>query len=299
MEYNCNDWNSFAPNNLNNKHPDCNGDGTVDYNDTLAVYNNFGQTHVLRSCNYLLENNLRAIATEVHLIPSASSYQTNQQGYIDLTIGTSSNHTNGIYGANYEIEFDPTLVQANSVTLDHKNAWLLTSGLPKISAGNVNSSSYSLEGAVTRTDHIDTSGFGRIARINFTTASTGTGIVQAAFRLKKIMLLNSAAYTLPLYTDSVGIFAVNITTNTPTVFSQQADVVMVDGNQQNIVLQSNEYLSGDLKIYDCTGRLIHQQKMNGDKTLFVSYIGYAKGIYLLSIESSQLEKMQWFKFVVQ
>jgi len=67
MGHNCADWAGTQYNGMNYKHADCNGNGTVGFEDTVAVNTNYGLTR-----GGLTPSN--RTGAPVYVVPDASAY---------------------------------------------------------------------------------------------------------------------------------------------------------------------------------------------------------------------------------
>jgi hypothetical protein len=85
-------WTGTGSNNQNRSHIDCNGDGTVNANDTVAIVSNYGLNHSFRSS---LNS---GAAGDITLIAPAYVPNDGSWAKIDIMLGSSGNMMSNIYG---------------------------------------------------------------------------------------------------------------------------------------------------------------------------------------------------------
>lgn len=277
--FNSNDWISFAPNNLNNKHADCNGDGAVNFSDTVAVNLNYLQAHPLQ-IKLTTPNNeqeMRLPPVDIKMVASQNNYLPGSSGYIDIVIGNASKPVRNIYGLYYSIEYNDQVV--NNITIDPRLSWVPSISSVKLAAGFVNNTTHLIDGGLARYDHTDTIGFGTTARIYFNTTNTVFTSIQTAFTLKKIALLNSHALKLPLLVDSLVQFNFSTVTNVDSNGNNSLKIWMYDDIFR---VHSKELINGIIEIYDLQGKLIAKQNMNSFDEM-INLNKEANGMYIAKL----------------
>jgi len=165
------DWADTLISGVNYKHIDCNGDGTINNNDTLAIVLNYGSVHNKTS----LSNQASTADPLLYLDISTDTVSTGTQLIIPLMLGTTSVPADSIYGLAFTINYDPSLIDTSSVSVSFNNSWLGTIGTDLISIQYDFYSGGKIEIAVTRTDQSNISGFGQIGELSITTANNLSG----------------------------------------------------------------------------------------------------------------------------
>ncbi len=199
-------WQAFdAPNwvgtitsGKNLHHSDCNGNGLIDQNDTLAVFVNYGLTHPFK------QNNSSAINPVVTIVPDQVSVYNGQWGTSSVFLGDVSNPINSINGVAYTLTYDNTLIEPDSVWIEYPTSFLNTanSNLHFRKRDFTNNVIYT---ATTHTNNINANGFGKIAIVHYkilssltTTTALNIGITQAnqSYALGLITPLTSGSASL-------------------------------------------------------------------------------------------------------
>ncbi len=110
------DWGNTT-NGTNHKHADCNGDGIVDLNDTLAIYQNYGlPPHEFRE----MDNN-----SDFDLSMEFDVTSANYGEYvnIEVKIGNELQPVDKLYGLAFSIHFNyPEVVKESSIVVDYSNS---------------------------------------------------------------------------------------------------------------------------------------------------------------------------------
>lgn len=153
------DWATTQANNANVKHCDSDGNGTTNQDDTLAIALNFGLTHS--------KTGGTATGIPVFLVPEQDSVAPGDIAYFSLELGDAQNPATFAYGLAFSLDFDSTLVTAAGLhSVEYNNSWL---GNQLLTFTYEHSTISRADLAVSRTNQVDTSGFGSIARLGFMT----------------------------------------------------------------------------------------------------------------------------------
>ncbi len=157
------DWATYQLSGVNNKHGDCNGDGVINWSDTVAIHQNFAYSHYEQPGSKADENWI------IEFDWSDSKAVTRRKGKVQLgppVKGTKAN----IYALGYEIEIlgagDSLLYSQTTVNFDDN--WLGSSGSDLIAFYMKDSVKSKIYVGLARNDGQEISGDGAIAEINFT-----------------------------------------------------------------------------------------------------------------------------------
>lgn len=161
QSYFANNWIGFISNGKNVSHSNCNGDGIIDLNDTLAIYNNYNLTHSFKNNNANISN------PQITIVPDQSFVPSGQWGTASIYLGDAANSITNLNGAAFNITFFNTFPIANdSVYVDFPVSFL--------NANNQNlhfrKKQYNngvINVATTHTNNINVNGDGKIAVFHF------------------------------------------------------------------------------------------------------------------------------------
>ncbi len=119
------DWSSSFASGNNYKFADCNGDGIIDSNDTLAIAQNYGLTHPVRLANSTNQQNSLA---NMYLISSTDTAGPNSTVQVDIRLGDVSAPARRIYGIAFKLAFNPTIIDPSASSLQFSGSQLGTPG---------------------------------------------------------------------------------------------------------------------------------------------------------------------------
>ncbi|MCU0432245.1 MAG: T9SS type A sorting domain-containing protein [Bacteroidia bacterium] len=151
------DWNTNFPLGANYKHSDCNGDGVVDLNDTLAISLNYGQNHPLRLPAADPNVNLTSLPP-LTLVPSVSTIGEGNIVTFDVYAGSAALPINDLYGIAFKLHFDPNLVAGGSTQMLFTNSALGTRNVSMLGMDKQFSSTGQNEVGMVRTTHTAVNG---------------------------------------------------------------------------------------------------------------------------------------------
>jgi hypothetical protein len=159
----CSKWSSTQPGYpiVNRKHADCNGDGTVDYNDTSAVAANYAMTH---------PKGIRHNAAKVTGAPdlkfdlSGITPRAGQTISVPILLGSSTVQMDTIAGIAARIMI-AGIVPSNPPALSYNTSWLGVPGNTIRFCKDINANR--LDWAYARNDNSNVAGGGTIASLTF------------------------------------------------------------------------------------------------------------------------------------
>lgn len=150
-------WIGFGSTGKRKVHVDCNGDGTIDMGDTLAIYNNYSLTHSFKPSESSNTPDISLLVTTVE-----------QGGWnkADIILGSSSAPLSQLYGLAFDINFDNTLIEANSAYMTYSSSFLNAS-TTNVQFRKTNFTSGKVYAASVRTNGTEVNGNGKIGEFWF------------------------------------------------------------------------------------------------------------------------------------
>lgn len=271
----CQNWKDTLNNGKNGKYADCNGDSTINMNDTLAINLNYGSTHAAR---YGSSPIIQSVNPDIYFLFNKSSYYPGDTLKADLYIGSNSNNQTNFYGAAFKIQYDASKVKTGTARFNFTNNWLGTINqslikINKLFTGEV-------EAALVRTTHTDTLGFGKIASLQFQLSDTLSSSELYITISNAIKTDHNGAYS-PLIcgTDSAsliqGVVSIPLLSegNKTTLYPNPANEVFFVYTNKNI---------DKLTLYDVSGRLILETK---EQTIATDKL--SAGVYFVSLKTNE------------
>lgn len=152
-------WGDTLTNGIDIKHTDCDGNGLIDADDTLAIVLNYNSVHT--------SNKSAGAASGVPLSFEEFPSVINPGDTLELEIHLGNMDTNAVdfYGIAFSMEYDTSLVEPNGISMRFDSSWLGTMGQDMITLYHDEFDTGITDIALVRTDHQDRSGFGKIADI--------------------------------------------------------------------------------------------------------------------------------------
>ena len=150
------------PSGTNYKFVDCNGDGSINADDTLAILRNFDLTH-LRGSGIVTP---RAGLPDLDIILSVDSAKQGDTIVATIVLGSASLPANNIYGLAFTFNYDPTIVDSTKTSIAIGSSWL-GSDTDRIYIAPDFSAVGQIKFGITRIDHVTRSGNGNIATVTF------------------------------------------------------------------------------------------------------------------------------------
>ncbi len=253
----------YAPT-VNFKHADCNGDGIIDANDTLAILQNFSLTHAKTNS---ISSPWRSSIPELYAIPSVDTLYDVNILTVKLILGDSAIPVHNFYGIAFTYNFDPLVVDTNYTSMTFGNSWIGTND--KISISKILNNAGQIKAAATRIDHNTRNGNGAIAsatfRINTQNVSNGSSYyytnigyisdVTAIDQLGNAISLNTGADTTHIALTPLGI---------TSLFGLSPIHLYPNPNKGSFTLQTSANIGSDYTISDMLGHIVMQQSIRSN-----------------------------------
>ncbi|MEL6651091.1 MAG: T9SS type A sorting domain-containing protein, partial [Bacteroidota bacterium] len=273
-------WNDTIFNGRDLKHVDADGDGSIGFADTTGIAVNLGKTH----------QNLRLGGTSSSGIPlffdpPTGNFPANKQLRVPVMLGTNDSSVVSIYGLSFQIQADMDSVESISFQAD--NSWLGTSGtdLMVLTEPRYNGIIVGL----VRTDQNNVSGSGQIGTLilQYTANTADTTTAQLDWLQSRAIGFDMQEIPLSPKDDDF-----SVTSIPPSSLGG----ISLYPNPTNGFLQidSERKLSGEVRLYDLQGKLIHQENILGQR-FEITLPDTPNGLYLLEIRTSSerlVEKLQ-------
>lgn len=291
-------WGTTLLSGTDYKFVDCNGDGTIDLNDTNAVILNYGFTHNNRMGEFLAGS---APMMQVEL--ATDSLQAGMPGVARILLGSQSQLAYNIYGIAFTLSFDPMQVDPMSMSLDLSSSWLGTTGVNLTGLRYTETGWGMVDVAITRYDHIDNSGMGEIGQLHFMTTNTltGTGNSQIVpLTISNVRLVNPTGVILPISSivnDTLTVFDMISGISTPSQISTLS--LTPNPGDGQFMLQFNVAVAGvyTTEVMNVLGEVVYSEQFSVQqseqrKAIDLSAIG--SGVYLVRVSgngSSVVERL--------
>lgn len=281
----CTNWTSFAwgwtP--VNSKHADCDGNGIVDYLDFAPLIANYGSIHMRtgeagsRADNPLIPN--------VTLQANFDTCGINTIVNVDILLGDASTPIDSISGIVLEFNFDPSLVDTSSISINYTGSWLGTIGSNMLSFQKNLFSNARLDMGASRIDQSNRSGFGKLATVSFVTTDNLSGTAYCPLNIGNYLAITSSGDTVELdaINDSLYIDP-NKTTGIVDLEKLNADIASYPNPTSDMLyIQSAKFEIGAIRLMNALGQMVFDTEVAA-KQHILDVSTFEQGLYILEIE---------------
>jgi len=277
------DWSQSFQLGANYKHSDCNGDGVVDIQDTVAISQNYSNTHPFR---LQAPPQVNVLYPPIILFADDDTAGTNQVVNFDIYVGGPFQPIDSLYGITFKLNYPIADVQANLVNCTYNTSWLGTLGTDMIQMQRNFPTQGYIDVALVRNEqsNID-GGWGPIGTLKVKMPPSGTNIVTVPVTISNVyaITVGKRVVTLDLQPGSV-VFNPNLTgVNTPAF----DDFFGLYPNPSSgiFTLKANDNVSS-IEIMNALGQVVMTVTATGNQTL-IDATSLAAGIYTVRVTNNQ------------
>ena len=281
------DWLDTLPGGANFKHADCNGDGIVNANDTVAILQNFSLTHNKNSGITAWRSGIPGISLQL----SKDTLVNGDTVTVRLLLGDSTTSVSNIYGVAFDFNYDPIPFDSSTAAFSFSPSWFGNS-TNSISIHKEFKNTGTIKAAITGINHLNRSGLGEIARFR-AVITTGNingknlSYYKELFYISNIKTTDIHGNAIPLNgavdSNKVGYIPTGIT---DIKYSEQ---IYVSPNPANTRLQVSSSVSlKDIAIIDVTGRVVFTSSMTDSRlTKSIDISSIEQGIYFVLVTTER------------
>jgi PKD repeat protein len=284
------DWAfNFSANNVNLKHADCDGNGIVNFDDTLAIDFNYLNTHNKFESAPPGGNPLLWI--------EATPDTVGLEHAIDIVVhlGTAAQPVDSLHGVAFSLTFDESLVMSQGLSIDFGNCVLGTEGIDVLTFQETMFIDGVIDIAVTRNTLENFQGYGPIAHARIVTTDNlsgytrdfpiGLSSVTALTATEAEVLLSVMPDTVVIDPNKVGI-----------VEPEQLDVQIYPNPTKGLVTLAGLTSSTRMAVYNSVGQMVAEYKLNEAKqTLDLSAL--SNGMYILKLETDKAVAVERLRLI--
>lgn len=279
------DWGTTFSNSIDYKNADCNGDGSINDDDTLAIYLNYGLTHNKTT----LANYATATDPDLYLELVKDTANTSDTLHIAIKLGRSSIPASNVYGLAFSVNYNSLMIDSGSAKVNFNNSWLgnKTNSLSLVKDLYSNGK---IDISFTRKDQQNQTGYGDIGELevvledNISGKDTIYKLINFSISDVKVISNNESEIAVNLGNDSVvvgglaGIWE-EVIQDRVKLFPNPTN------NFLSIELPSNE--AYDITIFNSIGLLVYASKHTAQTTkLTMDLRQLPAGVYMLEVKKS-------------
>ncbi len=275
------DWGQSFALGTNYKHSDCNGDGTVDLNDTLAIVLNYAQTHPFRLANPNNDMQNPAAVPSISLVPVNDTVGPFNYVDVDIYLGSAAQPVNSLYGVSFDVAYDNALVQPGTVTTNFSGSWLGVKNSSMIALDHNDFASGMNGIGMCRITQTELNGNGYLGRMRFAVENVGTitTLPLSAINIRAIDLNN---VSIPVNAGGTDIV---IDPSLPAGISTPAENIVVNlypnPATDNVVI-GTATIAQSITITDALGRELFRTAPTTETTT-IDLGGFATGMYFITV----------------
>ncbi len=275
-------WSDTLLSGFNTTHADCNGDGIVDFNDTLAISLNYGLTR--SEITYRSPSD----SGDINIIIQGITYLPGDTVKANIYAGSSWKPLDTIYGLAFSLEYPDALIQPGTFNLNFIDSWLGNAATDLLIMNKSMPGDVAI--GMTRKDHVDKSGYGQIATASFVLQSIPTNdslFVVASGATACDHLGNIFDLT------ASGSFAISTQTSKyhKEIFTK---MYPNPSKKENVRIECSEYITA-IQISDLTGKTVLYTRISPIHTTIIDTKTLLTGAYLVKVET---EKGKSFKKLI-
>ena len=269
-------WVNSLPGAVNSAHADCDGNGTVDANDTLAVYQNYGSVHPKH-------NKQRLGQYPLYISADKNLYGPADTMHITLSLTDGRNLIQQIYGIAYSFSLT-SAGTSHIVRMNQAQSWMGRGLTFERLSGAA-----SADLAQSRINHRDTAGYGTIAEIDI----VNNAVLNA---IDSIELSVDGITALTIHGDTVDFTVLPKTVTVskhPLGMDGVNEKVAIDlypnPNTGSFKVVQSSAIKTKMTVSDDLGRVVYEMNLS-DKVATVDLGQVSAGVYTVTFTSAQLHK---------
>lgn len=276
-------WPKFYPSTVNYKNADCDGNGVVNDDDTLAIYTNYSLIH---SIGVIVPKHTKITGVpDLYFDLSGLAPKAGDVISVPIKLGTASVPVPLIYGIATQIYIDGVPAITAPINIDFSSTWI---GTPKYKLDMFSSpSSNQINSTYVRKDNNNTTGYGTIGMLTFQVppSTNDKSMMRLNFlSAKMIDKLGNELTDYNIINDSIMVLA------STSIKAQHNDnfKLYVYPNPSNgkitITESINKFKNAELKIYDLLGREVHHLTIEFINNSASITLDISKGTYILELK---------------
>lgn len=283
-----NDWGLQLLSGTNAKHIDCNGDGLINANDTVAVIQNFGLTHNKDEEHRKPD---RAGISGLYIVFEKDTLVGGDTLVASVRLGTPEEPVSDAYGLAFTYNFDATVIDTSTVSFTYTNSWL-GGNTDKLSLAKKFNDIGKIKTAVTRFDHVNRSGSGEIAQFRGIITTDNINGKDLSYYTMSHFISNLVATDKDENTIDLneGVDSAEVGFEPTSIREPRAN----DANwslypnpaNHNITIKNTENIEG-IVIWNVLGEKVYEVNNVNQESQTISISNLANGIYVARIQTTQ------------
>ena len=269
-------WTGTLSTGWNRNHADCNGNGTINNADTVAIFNNFSLSHSFKAT----ENN--ALNSDISLTLPATVY-AGQWNKADILLGDASAPINQLYGVAFDVNIDQSMLDNNAAHILYTSSFL-NAGNQNVQFRKNDVGNGKIYAASVRVDGMNVNGNGKIGELWFKVSSSvaANSVLHLSVSNSVKVGNNGISSVLSSGSSSATVSTNALKLNELNLLERSVSFYPNPANNQ-FTLRSELGLSVTYSIIDLLGREIMKGEFSKNKTISLSDL--ENGTYFIRFTS--------------
>ncbi|MFN8285347.1 MAG: T9SS type A sorting domain-containing protein [Chitinophagales bacterium] len=281
------EWTDTLSTGSNYKHIDCDGNGSINADDTLAIVQNYSLTHARSGTD-----EWRGGAPELRIQIVPDTLADGQTVIAHLSLGDAIVPASNVYALAFTFNYDALVVDSNEVSISFdNNSWLCNSASDHLDIDKKFYSSGRIETALTRIDHTNRSGTGEIGSVSMKITTGNINGKNLAYYAMQCSISD-----LVVIDKDGNHLAVNAGADSSTVEYEPTGLVDISAGsilslypnpvKDELNLSSVGSFMLEVEIVDALGRPVMHQLLNNAGKATISVSDFADGLYFIKVKST-------------
>lgn len=289
-------WPLFYPSAVNYKHADCDGNGIVNDDDTLAIYANYGSVH----SSGIIVPEFDAIdgVPDLYFDISGLAPRAGDNITVPIKFGNAGIPVPVIYGLAIEVYINGIPTLTDPLILDYGSSWI---GTPdQILRMTYSPGSNQIHGSYVRKDGNDTVGYGTVGLLKLQVPVTTPDKSVMRFNFLSAKVIDRSGNELHAY----NIINKSIIISSPTAIIEKSDMPAPDyrvfpnpSSGSITIIRSNDPIGNcSVRMFDMLGRVVQAQDLHFKDHESILKADMPGGSYILQIKDT--EGVIWHEHIV-
>ncbi|MFK7807517.1 MAG: T9SS type A sorting domain-containing protein [Saprospiraceae bacterium] len=306
------DWMQTIPSGPNYKHIDCDGNGVINANDTIAITGNWGETHGFTgdspdqfSNNDPTDGGDSQFFSDAPFYVQADTLIEGANMAFPIILGEEANAAEDIYGIAFSLTYDTTYIKESGVSVGFGPSWLGLNNDDMISIQRNYPEDGRIDIGMTRIDGMNITDFGQLAQLFITVeddilfapgddpqfftggATDGGGEEEgfftgtAIFDIINVKAVNAFGEEITIIPTETTV-PVQTTTSTNNILPAGSIQIYPNPAKDRIQVNTKNMNLENIRLFDLSGKLVRSAT---ESTLNVGSVH--SGLYLLKVQTSE------------
>lgn len=272
---------------LNKKYVDCDGNGTINDDDTLAITLNYGLVHTKGRVA------ARGSGADPVLIFDVlqSSADVGDTVTAAIYLGDAFLPANNVYGVGFQIAYDPAAIDSSTFRIVFHPSWLGDAS-NALSITHNDPDQALCDGAQVRKTHTSVSGMGQIATATFIIIDNIDGkraqldSLLGHFFFTQAYLIGLDGSHMPIQPLGDSLMIYQLSTERPGPTTVAAPTLFPVPSNGLVQVNAHGHVLKTLELHDLSGRRIAQYDGMGQDRIRLDLGALPSGTYFLNIQSN-------------